>query len=227
MGELSVNTIRIVVLMESAKRLVRQNAGLPGNFILKFPDRRQLILGSPIEKRRIRGGRLDPALRWAASTPRPLQQVEPECLDRDSLTGGNSEWQLTDSKQKLRVLIVCDAAERLQELQTTLGGCQAELFTATSIDELRSIHDSDQFDLAAVDVRPNLIVAVLSLLRSSNACGEATILVESRQVTGNLELAGVLPRFRAMPCNRNDLLRLVCGRIAPGSLQPGEKRTLL
>lgn len=227
MGELSVNTIRIVVLMESAKRLVRQNAGLPGNVILKFPDRRQLILGSPIEKRRIRGGRLDPALRWAASTPRPLQQVEPECMDRDSLTGGNSERQLTDSNQKLRVLIVCDAAERLQELQTTLGACQVELFTATSIDELQSIHNSAQFDLVAVAVSPNLIVAVLNILRSSNGSRETTILVESQQVTGHPELAGVLPNFRAMSCSRNDLLRLVCGRIAPDSLRPILKRTLL
>lgn len=225
MDEVSVNIIRIIVLAESGKWLVRQNAGLP-DFILKFPGKGRLMPGRPIEKRRIRGGRLDPVLHWVASTPRPLQQVERECADRDSLTGGSGEWQLADSNPKLRILIVCDVAEQLQELQTALGACQVELFTAASIDELRNIHDSVQFDLAVVDVNPNLIVIALSLLRGNSACGEATILVESRQVTGNLALAGVLPSFRAMPCSRNDLLRLVCGRVAPESLQPSLKRTL-
>lgn len=225
MDELSVNIFRIVVLAESAKWLMRQNASLP-DFILKFPGRGRLMPGMPIEKRRIRGGRLDPVLRWVSSTPRPLQQVERESADQDSLAGDSGEWQLADSNPKLRILIVCDVAKQLQELQMTLGACQVEMFTAASIDELQSIQDSTQFDLAAVDVSPNLIVAVLSFLRSSNACGEATILVESRQITGNHTLAGVLPRFRAMPCNRNDLLRLVCGRIAPKSLSPSLKRTL-
>lgn len=226
MGEITVNTIRAVVLIESAKHLARQGSQLLNNFTLKFPSKGRLTLGRSIEKHWVLGGRLAPVLHWTTFSPLPLQQIESECTDREPVIASNNEWQFTDSNQKLRILIVCDAAERLKELQAALGFCQVELFTATSIDELRSIHDSIQFDLAAVDVSPNLIVAVLSFLRNSKACEETTILVESRQTTGNLALAGVLPRFRAMPCSRNDLLRLVCGRIAPESPQSSARKTL-
>lgn len=226
MNEVSVNTIRIFVLMETAKQLARKNAGVRGNFIFKFPGWGRLTPGMPIEKHWTRGGRLGPVLRWVASPLPPLQQIESDCSDFPAPATGNSQWQLFDSNLKLRVLIVCDEAQRLKELRAALGFCQVELSLAASVEELRDIHDSAQFDLAAVDVSPQLIVAVLSLLRSFNACKEATILVESGQITGDPALTGVLPRFRAMPCSRSELLRLVCGRIMPDSQQPNGREKL-
>lgn len=214
------------MLAGRAKCLAEKDGGQRGNCIIKFPGG-FLIPGRPSEKRRTRGGRTSPALHWVSPPADPFQRCEPGCGNWEKSDGDHVQRRSRDAGGKIRLLIVSDSAERLRELRATLGFCEVEITAAASVEELRRLGDFARFDLAVVDVSPRAIPSVLNLLRDVKGGEETTILVESWHLAGQPELAGVLPRFRAMPCSRAELLRLVCGRIAPDSPRPDFQRELL
>ncbi|MBO0799705.1 MAG: hypothetical protein J2P31_12865 [Blastocatellia bacterium] len=73
-----------------------------------------------------------------------------------------------------------------------------------SIKELR--HACCQaYDMVALDAAPTNIIEMLGLIRGSEGNGEIPVLVECTRINTDKRLAGVLPNFRAMPCNSAEI----------------------
>jgi len=71
----------------------------------------------------------------------------------------------------------------------------------------------DRHDLAVVDVGPALLEPLLGNLRASKEHAEIPLLVEKSRIA-EAPLAGVLPKYRAMPCSHDELIRLANRRLA-------------
>ena len=63
----------------------------------------------------------------------------------------------------------------------------------------------DRHDLAVVDVGPALLEPLLGNLRASKEHAEIPVLVEQSRIAA-APLAGVLPKYRAMPCSHDELI---------------------
>lgn len=107
-----------------------------------------------------------------------------------------------------KLLLVTDSPERLKSLKASLADANFEITSACSVDELRTAC-RNHHDLAAVDVEAVNIKPMLSTLRASAGHKAIMLLVESSKVGNDPNLAGVLPTFRAMPCNQNQMLALM------------------
>jgi hypothetical protein len=105
---------------------------------------------------------------------------------------------ITDNKPRL--LLVSDSTERLQALKSCVVAADFEIDLACSKKELRRACHRPH-DLVAVDVAPANIIEMLDLIRGSAGNAEIPVLVECTRIVNDRKLAGVLPNFRAMPCN--------------------------
>jgi DNA-binding response OmpR family regulator len=105
---------------------------------------------------------------------------------------------------KPRLLLVSDSAERLQALRSFVAATDFEIDLACSIKELRRACQQPH-DLVALDASPTNIIEMLDLIRGSAGNGEIPILVECMRISKDRRLAGVLPNFRAMPCNSAEM----------------------
>ncbi len=126
---------------------------------------------------------------------------------------------------KPRLLIVCDSADRLRRLRSPLDTGEAEITCVSSLQDLDRACRSEH-DLAIIDVQPARIRGVLQALRTSARHAGISLLVEASRVIDEPELAGVLPKYRAMPCGDSELLTLARWRINPDGGRRNE-RTLL
>lgn len=109
---------------------------------------------------------------------------------------------------KSKLLLVADSPERMKALKAGLSESNFEITCVCSVDELR-VACRNHHDLAAVDVEAASIKPTLSALRASAGHKTIMLLVESSNVGNDPNLAGVLPAYRAMPCNQTQMLRLV------------------
>jgi hypothetical protein len=66
--------------------------------------------------------------------------------------------------------------------------------------------------LVVVDVGSALLEPLLGNLRASEEHAEVPVLVEQSRIVAT-PLAGVLPKYRAMPCSHNELIRLARHRL--------------
>jgi len=126
---------------------------------------------------------------------------------------------------KPRLLIVSDSSERLTELRASLDAAEMEITGATSAEEL-SCACRRRYDLAAIDVDPAHLAGVLQALRTSAGHAEIPLLVEASRLSAEPGLAGLLPKYRAMPCSRADLLALVRRRTTSAARRWKAKRML-
>ena len=126
---------------------------------------------------------------------------------------------------KPHLLIVTDCSDRLTGLRALLNADGIEITGAASSEELnRACHR--EHDLAVIDVGAARLPEVLRILRSSVRHSGISLLVEASRVLTEPGLAGVLPKYRAMPCSRSDLVNLArC--LIDGAVRPGNKRMLL
>lgn len=111
-----------------------------------------------------------------------------------------------------RLLIVSDEPKHLNILQSELGINGVEITNATTTEEVRRACASAH-DLAVVDVAPGKVVDILETLRGSETHGDISVLVDTSRLLEDPSLAGVLPMFRAMPCNSDELVRLARSRV--------------
>ena len=111
-----------------------------------------------------------------------------------------------------RLLIVSDEPKHLKALQLELSVSGVEITHATTTEEVR-LACCTGHDLAVVDVAPGNVLAVLETLRSSVGHGDISVLVDTSRLLEDPSLAGVLPTFRAMPCNSEELVRLARSRV--------------
>jgi CheY-like chemotaxis protein len=129
---------------------------------------------------------------------------------------------------KHRVLIVTDCSDRLRGWKASMhaDGIEIEITSAGTFEELsRACHH--EHDLVVIDVGAASLPEVLRTLRSSVRHSGISLLVEAGRVAADPGLAGLLPRYRAMPCGRSDLLKLAHRLIAGADVHPRGKGMLL
>lgn len=105
-------------------------------------------------------------------------------------------------------MLVTDAADRVATLCATLAQPGVEITAALSGDGLAQ-QSYGQHDLVVVDVGPQHIRETLKALRQSNGQQDIPVLVTAARLTDHQGLSGVLPQYRAMPCNPVEMLTLV------------------
>src|SRR5215510_1593135 len=126
---------------------------------------------------------------------------------------------------KTQLLIISDSSERVSQLRAALNLGEIEITGVSSPARLgRYLHH--EYDLAVVDVGPGQIVGMLKALRSNQAYAEIPVLVECSRISTEPGFAGLLPRYRAMPCCQSDLVALVRNRIAPAASNQRERGIL-
>jgi CheY-like chemotaxis protein len=111
-----------------------------------------------------------------------------------------------------RVLIISDSAERIPHWQAAFDSLQVET-TCAIFPEEWSYVSGDRHDIAVIDVGPTLLEPLLKNLRASKQHAEIPALVEQSRIA-SVPLTGVLPKYRAMPCSHDDLIRLARRRLA-------------
>lgn len=105
-----------------------------------------------------------------------------------------------------RVLIISDSAERIPHLQVGFDSQEVEIASAVFPEEWEYV-SGERHDLAVVDVGPALLEQLLGNLRASKEHAEIPVLVEQSKIAAE-PVPGVLPKYRAMPCSQNELIRL-------------------
>jgi hypothetical protein len=133
----------------------------------------------------------------------------------------------SELRWRFGLLLICDSTEELQSLRAALAFCEAEITSASSLKDVIRVCANGRFDLIIVNLGPELLPDLLRLLRIECGHGETPILVESGRVGNDRALAGVLPRFQAMPCTRLELLRLICSHSTPDVIRPERNEALL
>jgi DNA-binding NtrC family response regulator len=118
-----------------------------------------------------------------------------------------------DMSTSLRLLIISDCSERMKQLKAALDVGEIEIIGVNSLDRLNNFMGRD-YDLVAVDVGLEHLASVLIALRSKVKYAEIPVLVECGRISTETGFAGVLPRYRAMPCFQSDLITLVKRRTA-------------
>ncbi len=126
---------------------------------------------------------------------------------------------------KLRLLLVTDSLERLKTLQFGINSSEFIIDSVCSIEEL-SHACRETHDLVALDVFPSTIVSILKLIRASAGYAETPLFVESERINSLPSLAGVLPIYRAMPCNHAELLTLLRQYRETANRTEGRRRML-
>ncbi|MGE0129822.1 MAG: hypothetical protein AB7U82_17210 [Blastocatellales bacterium] len=137
-------------------------------------------------------------------------------------TATSNSFYRVQPASKPRLLIVCDSADRLIELRSPLNTGEVEITSVSSLQELDRACRGEH-DLAIVDVQPARIRGVLQALRANVRHAGISLLVEASRVIDEPDLAGVLPKYRAMPCSPSELLALARWRINPAGERGNER----
>ena len=108
---------------------------------------------------------------------------------------------------KPRLLLVSDSAERLHRLRAWLNSDELELRSVSSLAELQR-ECASEHALAAIDVSPAQLPQVLAMIRASHGHYEIPVLVETSRNNALPAAAGLLPKYRAMPCSLRQMAAL-------------------
>lgn len=117
------------------------------------------------------------------------------------------------------VLIVSDSTERIPHWQSAFDSLEVEVTGAVFPEDWGYIK-GDRHDLAIIDVGPALLESLLSNLRANEQHAEIPLLVEMSRIAV-APMPGVLPKYRAMPCSHDELIRLARRRLTSMSGQKG------
>lgn len=119
-----------------------------------------------------------------------------------------------------RLLIVTDSHLQAEHLLVALGINNLDLTVVTTPEELQRA-SQEAHDLSLVDVEAAELPGILATLRASQAHAEIPILVEISRVLPEQKLAGVLPKYRAMPCTPTELVSLARRRLTALTAKSG------
>jgi DNA-binding response OmpR family regulator len=112
------------------------------------------------------------------------------------------------------VLLISDDTEQLKQLQAAFARLDVTTNSLALTNEPEEAPPLENpFDLVVVDVGPEILEPLLKQIRESAAQPEIPVLVAANRVQTTPNLAGVLPRYRAMPCSPSELLRLAERRL--------------
>jgi|SRR5262245_22173579 len=110
-----------------------------------------------------------------------------------------------------RVLIISDSAKRIPNWLAAFESQETEVTSILFPEEWARV-STDRHDLAVVDVGPTHLEPLLKNIRASEEHAEIHLLVEKSRIAA-APLAGVLPKYRAMPCSQDELIRLANRRL--------------
>lgn len=111
-----------------------------------------------------------------------------------------------------RLLIVTDCAERLNYLNSALDASRSEITSARTTEEIARACE-ERHDLAIVDVAPEQLQETLNLIRTSAGHAGIPLLVSIGRIVAEPGMAGLLPKYRAMPCGPAELVALARRRL--------------
>lgn len=120
----------------------------------------------------------------------------------------NALQPVTFPISKPRLLLVSDSYDRLRTLESGLDYNEFDITVACSLEELAAACHVCH-DVVALDVSPTQIAPMLKQIRTSASHAGVPVLVEATRLKNDLTLAGVLPKYRAMPCSYREMLMLV------------------
>ncbi|MCG3163739.1 MAG: hypothetical protein JMDDDDMK_05185 [Acidobacteria bacterium] len=109
---------------------------------------------------------------------------------------------------KPHLLLVSDSPDRLRSLKAGINHDEFHLTLVCSLEELATACYGCH-DLVALDVSPAQIAPMLKQIRTSALHSTVPVLVEATRIKNDLTLAGLLPKYRAMPCSYTEMLTLV------------------
>ena len=115
---------------------------------------------------------------------------------------------LATPPSKLRVLIFADTDERSRDLRAVIDPAEATIAEVTTVDELVDVC-REPHEIVVIDVEPASIGAALRTARASELHYDVPLLVSSENLVTGVGLAGLLPRYRAMPCSMSEMASLV------------------
>jgi DNA-binding response OmpR family regulator len=110
-----------------------------------------------------------------------------------------------------RVLILSDSADRIPYWQAAFNSDEIEIARAVFPEEWGYVR-REHHDLVVIDVGPAILEPLLSNLRANEQHAEIPLLVEMSRIA-EAPLPGVLPKYRAMPCSHDELVRLARRRL--------------
>src|SRR5262245_50825315 len=144
------------------------------------------FIGKPINLEELRFA-LDKALKFKR------QGREPEAVSRP------------------RILIISDSAERIPHLQSGFDSQEVEVASAVFPAERGSVSGAGAA-LTVVGVGSALLAPLPGTLRASKKHSDIPVLVEQSRIAA-APLAGVLPKYRAMACSYDELIKLARRRL--------------
>ncbi len=123
-------------------------------------------------------------------------------------------------KKQSRLLIISDEPQHVKYLQSEFGVAGVEITNVSSAEEVRNLCRGGH-DLAVIDVAPGKVLGILETLRASDSYRDISVLVDNSRLQAEPSLAGVLPSYRAMPCNYAEIVRLTRRRVSSALKQTG------
>ncbi|HZS06715.1 MAG TPA: hypothetical protein VFD58_17890 [Blastocatellia bacterium] len=130
------------------------------------------------------------------------------------ITGSRRKRRLyTPGRNGPQLLVLADSAERIREFQVLLGMYGVEIIGITSLAEMAALRGG-HYDVVVIDVEPAKLEEALRTFRETEGYQGASLLVAADRVASGIILAGLLPRFRAMPCGPAELRSLVRQRFS-------------
>ncbi len=136
-----------------------------------------------------------------------------------------SKGQSTKTPSPPRLLIVTDSVMRRRQLSNAFSSPEIEITSVRSVEEFNHAC-LERHDLVVIDLEPDRLKEALKMLRDSAAHADIPLLVDVGRISSDRSLAGVLPQFRAMPCNPNEMVALARRRMMTMTT-PATTRTLL
>jgi len=139
--------------------------------------------------------------------------TQPTINTADQFEAAKSATTDPAAGQLLQCLLIV-APERWQRLSAALDVVDVETTWCASLEEVVRVCRR-RYDLVVVDVEPEHLVNILKTVREKAGHAEIPVLVECSRLGADPHLAGVLPRYRAMPCNFAELMKLIRWHLRP------------
>ncbi len=114
----------------------------------------------------------------------------------------------SEAADRMKVLVVTDSEDRMRVLRSLLNMSEFDLEYARTQDEVDAACGKPH-DMAIVDLASAQLRVTLPKLRHSSTHDRIPVLVSSTRLEDDPNLAGLLPKYRAMPCSPIELQLLM------------------
>lgn len=125
-----------------------------------------------------------------------------------ALNNSLAKCRSAPSPGKLRILVVADTDEKLKAAKTIFNPAEAEIVWAKTPTDLQQAC-LEPHEMAVIDLDSSALETALQTLRANELHANIPLLVSAARVIGETKLAGLLPKYRAMPCSLSEMAALV------------------